>query len=73
MPLLWKHALDFLVAQPDLVNWISLSFKRFKVALDVGRKEDLWVPIESLGRSYAGDQPGGSIRVSDVDDGMLLL
>lgn len=40
--LLREHVLDLLIAQPDLVDRVTLSFEGFKVALDVGGEEDLW-------------------------------
>ena len=40
--LLREHVLDLLIAQPDLMDRVTLSFEGFKVALDVGGEEDLW-------------------------------
>jgi hypothetical protein len=36
-----EHLLDFLVAEADLVDRVTLSLKGFEVAFDVGWKEDL--------------------------------
>jgi hypothetical protein len=36
-----EHLLDFLVAEADLVDRVTLSLKGFKVAFDIGWKEDL--------------------------------
>jgi len=46
--LLGEHLFAFLVAEDNLMDGVALSLEGFEVAFDVGREEDLWVPIKPL-------------------------
>lgn len=52
--LLRQHVPNFLVAEQDLVDWLSSVFQRSVLAIDVRRHKDLGVPGEALA--------GGKVR-----------
>jgi hypothetical protein len=41
LALLGKHLLHLLITKCDLVYWVTLAFKGFEIAFDVGREKDL--------------------------------
>lgn len=71
--LLRKHVLDFFIAEEDLVDGVASALERFEVAVDVGGEEDLWIPFITLRTSYTSNQTRRSIRVTDIDNSMLLF
>jgi hypothetical protein len=55
------------------VNRVSPSIEWYVVAIEVRWKEDFGVPHEALARREVRDQAGWAVRLSDVDNGALLL
>jgi hypothetical protein len=70
---LWQHVLDFFVADEDLVDGVSSVLQGNVIAIDVGRKEDFWVPSEALAGGKVGNQTRRAVRVADVNNSAFFF